>query len=134
VKVFFERRNEMLEKSMLKMFNRRAGSQESKPDQILRKLDIRSGGSVADIGSGGGYYSYRFAEKVASQGRVYAVDVKAKNLAFIREEANKRRINGQLTLVLAEGEETNLPSKSLDLVFLRMHFTISRIRPGTSRS
>lgn len=116
------------------MFNRRAGSQESKPDQILRKLDIRSGGSVADIGSGGGYYSYRFAEKVASQGRVYAVDVKAKNLAFIREEANKRRINGQLTLVLAEGEETNLPSKSLDLVFLRMHFTISRIRPGTSRS
>jgi len=112
----------MLEKYMCKMFNRRAGSQDSKPDEILKSLNIRSGESIADIGSGGGYYSYRFAEKAGAQGRVYAVDVKAENLAYIREEANKRGINAQLTLVLAEGENTNLPSKSLDLLFSRNAF------------
>jgi len=112
----------MLEKYMLKMFNQRAGSKENQPDEILSHLDICSGESITDVGSGGGYFTYRFAEEVGDQGHVYAVDVKVKNLAFIREEASKRGINGQLTLVLAEGQNTNLPPKSVDLVFSRNAF------------
>ena len=112
----------MLEKYMMKMFNHRAGSEESRPDEILRHLDIRSGESIADVGSGGGYFAYRFAEEVGAGGHVYAVDVNAKNLGFIREEAKKRGINGQLTLVLAEEGGTNLLDESVDLVFSRNAF------------
>jgi len=112
----------MFEKYILKMFNRRAGSDESKPDEILSSLGIRSAESIADIGSGGGYFAYKFAEEVGDKGHVYAVDVKAKNLAFIKEEANKKGINGNLTLVLAEAENTNLPNNSVDLIFTRNSF------------
>ncbi|MEA3421807.1 MAG: methyltransferase domain-containing protein, partial [Acidobacteriota bacterium] len=96
--------------------------EESKPDEILSSLDIRSGKSIADIGSGGGYFAYRFAAEVGDKGHVYAVDVKARNLSFIIEEAEKKGINGQLTLVLAEGENTNLPNNSVDLIFTRNSF------------
>jgi len=112
----------MFEKYMLKMFNQRAGSEQSRPDEILSHLDIRSGESIADVGSGGGYFTYRFAEEVGVEGHVYAVDVNAKNLGFIREEAKKRGINGQLTLVLAEEGSTSLLDKSVDLVFSRNAF------------
>jgi len=112
----------MFEKYILKMFNRRAGSEESKPDEILSSLDIRSGISIADVGSGGGYFTYRFATEVGDKGRVYAVDIKERNLSFIIEEAKKKGINGQLTLVLAEGENTNLPINSVDLIFTRNSF------------
>ncbi len=112
----------MLEKYILKTFNKRAGSKESRPDEILSHLDIRSGESIADVGSGGGYFTYRFVEEVGTKGHIYAVDVNAKNLGFIREEANKRGINGQLTLVLAEKGCTNLMDKSVDLVFFRNAF------------
>jgi len=112
----------MFEKYMLKMFNKKAGSEESQPGEIISHLDIRSGESIADVGSGGGYFTYRFAEEVGDRGHVYAVDVSAKNLGFIREEAKKRYLNGQLTLVLAEEGGTNLLDKSVDLVFSRNAF------------
>ncbi|MBD3414825.1 MAG: hypothetical protein GF421_10400 [Candidatus Aminicenantes bacterium] len=73
--MFFERRTKMFERCMLKMFNQRAGAKESKPDEILKHLNIESGESIADIGSGGGYYTYRFAEKAGEEGRVYAVNL-----------------------------------------------------------
>jgi len=107
---------------MLKMFNQKAGSEESRPDEILGHLHIRLGESIADVGSGGGYFAYRFAEEVGAGGHVYAVDVNAKNLGFIREEAKKRGVNGQLTLVLAEEGCTNLLDESVDLVFSRNAF------------
>jgi len=112
----------MLEKYMMKMFNQRADSEKSRPDEILRHLDICSGESIADVGSGGGYFTHRFAEEVGAGGHVYAVDVNAKNLGFIREESKKRGINGQLTLVLAEEGRTNLLDNSVDLVFSRNAF------------
>jgi len=37
------------------VFNRKASSNESKPDEILKVLDIKKGQNIADIGSGGGY-------------------------------------------------------------------------------
>ena len=107
---------------MLKMFNRRAGSEKSRPDEVLSHLDIHSGESIADVGSGGGYFTFRFAEEAGAVGHVYAVDVNAKNLGFIREEAKRRGINGQLTLVLAGEGCANLLDKSVDLVFSRNAF------------
>jgi len=69
----------MFEKYMLKMFNKRAGSDESRPDEILSHLDIRSGESITDVGSGGGYFTYRFAE----EGRTNLLD-KSVDLVFSR--------------------------------------------------
>jgi tRNA A58 N-methylase Trm61 len=40
----------------------------------LNVLKLRQGQVVADFGTGGGYFSLRFAEIVGKNGRVFAVD------------------------------------------------------------
>ncbi len=53
------------------MLNNRA---KNGSDKILKSLQIKQGDFIADIGSGGGYYSFLFAELVAPEGKVYAIN------------------------------------------------------------
>ena len=52
-----------------KMFNRKAANPKNKPDQIFDAIGLKPGQSVADIGSGGGYFSLRFAAAVGETGK-----------------------------------------------------------------
>jgi len=56
---------------------------KSKPDQILEAIALKPGQNIADIGSGGGYFSLRFAKIVGQEGKIYAVDA---NQDFLAEQ------------------------------------------------
>jgi predicted methyltransferase len=43
---------------------------EQKPDQVIAALGLRAGETVADIGAGSGYFSFRFARALGNSGRV----------------------------------------------------------------
>jgi arsenite methyltransferase len=101
-----------------KMFNRKAANPNNKPDQILGAINLRPGQSIADIGSGGGYFSFRFAETVGENGRVYAVDENKEYLDLIKHNAEERGIHN-LILVAASESGLNLPEKALDFIFMR---------------
>lgn len=100
------------------MFNKKASSKKSKPDEILKTLSIAPGSKVADIGSGGGYFTLRFAEAVGENGQVFAVDTKREFLDNIKHAASKKGLNNIKTVQIAEGE-VNLPGNSFDLIFFR---------------
>ena len=100
------------------MFNKKAAAEKSKPDEILRALNLQPGQKVADIGSGGGYFSLRFAEAVGASGQVFAVDTKSEFLDHIRNNASKKGLTNIKTVQIAEGE-VSLPDNSCDLIFLR---------------
>jgi len=103
---------------LLRILNKEASSQKSRADEIIRDLGIREGFAIADIGSGGGYFTLLFADRITKTGRVYAVDVKQDYLDFIRHLAQRAGINN-VSYVLAEGGELDLPKAGLDLVFAR---------------
>ena len=69
-----------------KMFNRRASERKSMPDTVIQSLGLSSGKIVADIGSGGGYFSFLFAQAVGKNGKVYAVDIDPKLLDYVRRQ------------------------------------------------
>ena len=73
-----------------KMFNKRASKPKYKADQILEKLALKPGQFIADIGSGGGYFTYRFAKAVGEKGKVYAVDTNQEFLTFIKKQATEQ--------------------------------------------
>jgi arsenite methyltransferase len=100
------------------MFNRRASSPKSKPDEILRTLALQSGQNVVDIGVGGGYFSLRFAEAVKPEGKVYALDTNEQFLEFLLNEARERGLSN-LEPILATEDNLRLPDGALDLVFMR---------------
>jgi arsenite methyltransferase len=105
----------------LKLLNREASSPRNKPLEIIQSLQIREGFKVADIGSGGGFFTLEFARRVGGTGQVYAVDSETKYLEFVRQGTEKEGL-GNVAFVLARGGEPTLPENSLDLAFLRNVF------------
>ncbi|RLB36821.1 MAG: methyltransferase type 11 [Deltaproteobacteria bacterium] len=119
----------MLTSFFLKLLNREAASPKKESERIIECLGIKEGYRIADIGSGGGYFTLKFARKVGETGRVYAVDTKSKYLDFIRRQAERERLDN-IAFVLSTGDSIDLPNATLDLVFARNVFH-HLTEPGT---
>lgn len=105
----------------LKILNKEASSPKNRDREIIESLQIREGYAIADIGSGGGYFTLEFAKIVGRAGRVYAVDNQPKNLDFIRQRAEREGLENIL-FILPTGDDMKLPEVGLDLVFARNVF------------
>jgi len=107
-----------MSKKRPEMFNKKASKPKYKADQIMETLALKPGQIVADIGSGGGYFTYRFAKAVGDKGKVYAVDTNQEFLAFIKKQATEQGLTNIVTLFTAS-EKPNLPKHTFDYVFMR---------------
>lgn len=90
---------------------------EERPDLLLRALALKAGMTVADIGAGTGYYSWRMAERVGPSGRVLAVDVQPEMLTLLDREMKKhdaRNVKG----ILGTFTDPRLPDGAIDLVLM----------------
>src|SRR5215813_6540497 len=65
---------------------------EEQPDKALDLLQIAKGSTAADIGAGAGYITWRLAERVGSNGKVYANDIQPEMLTILRRNMQERRI------------------------------------------
>ena len=104
--------------SKAKMFNRKAARKQSKANEILKTLNIQPGQTIADIGSGGGFFTFLFSQLVGDKGRIYAIDTNQDFLEFINTQAAKQGITN-ITTVRATEQTIPLPTHSIDLVFVR---------------
>ena len=101
-----------------KMFNKKASDPRNKPDQIVEAIALKPGQSIADIGSGGGYFSLRFAEMVGKEGRIYAIDTKPEFLEYVKNSAKEKGLDNVIP-TLVSGDKLDLPENSLDFIFMR---------------
>lgn len=108
----------MFKKSKAKQFNKRAASPKFKPAEVIQNLNIKPGDVVADIGSGGGFYSFEFAKKVGESGKVLALDTEPELLDYINQEMQKQGITNIQT-ILTKNDDLGLAENSVDLMFLR---------------
>ena len=90
---------------------------EERPDLVLAALDLKPRMTIADLGAGTGYFSWRMAERVGAGGRVYAVDVQPEMVEMLKLEMSKRRASN-VTALLATPSEPRLPAGALDLVLM----------------
>jgi len=87
------------------------------PDQVMDALGIHAGSTVADIGCGRGYFTFEFAKRVGTEGKVYAEDLDQGDLASIRNKAKERGLT-QIEAVLGATDDPHLPAASLDAVLI----------------
>jgi arsenite methyltransferase len=111
----------MLTNLFLTILNREASSPKRGAQRIIESLHLTEGKTVADIGSGGGYFSLLFAQKVGKGGKVYAVDNKPDHLDFVKRQAEKAGLSN-IVSVEAGNEAVALPEATLDLIFSRNVF------------
>jgi ubiquinone/menaquinone biosynthesis C-methylase UbiE len=104
--------------SKAKMFNRKASRKQSKAEDILKTLNIQPGQTIADIGSGGGFFTFLFSHIVREKGTVYAIDTNEDFLKYINSQAAENGLTNIKT-ILATEESILIPHHSVDLVFVR---------------
>jgi precorrin-6B methylase 2 len=98
-------------------FERPERDKEERPELLMSALHIRPGATVADIGSGTGYFTWRLAKQVGPQGKVYAVDVQQSMLDRTRLAVDQHKLTN-VEYVLATEHSPRLPERSVDLVFI----------------
>ncbi len=101
-----------------KAFNRLAKNEEKKSPDVVPYLKLKKGDTVADLGAGGGYFSFKLAQAVGDEGKIYAVDISKKSISFIQNKAKEKGITNVET-VLATFNDSQLKDKSVDVVFIR---------------
>ncbi len=90
---------------------------EEAPDAALDAIVIARGATVADIGAGAGYFTWRLAERVGPAGRVFANDIQPEMLDLLRKNMETRHLTNVQTVLGAE-DDPKLPAARMDLVLL----------------
>jgi predicted methyltransferase len=91
--------------------------QWQRPLDVLRALDLRPGNTVADLGSGAGYFALKLSPAVGSRGRVLAVDLRRLSLFFLWTRALLRR-QRNIDVSVAEENDPRLPAGTVDAVLI----------------
>jgi arsenite methyltransferase len=86
------------------------------PQKVIAALEIPPGATVADIGAGSGYFTFKLAEAVGPTGKVYAVDIDPDMVNLIGRTIKEKTV-GNVEPILAKPDESLLPKNSVDLVF-----------------
>ena len=89
---------------------------EEKPTALLDNLGLKSDDTVADIGAGTGYFTFRLAERVP-HGKVLATDIQPEMLAFL-EAGERERGLVNVEAILGKVDDPNLPKSAVDLVLM----------------
>lgn len=91
----------------------------TKFEAIVDSLNIAPGMTILDIGSGPGYASFLFAEKLQGTGAVFATDIRKDFVDHIATEAKRRGLTNLFSSVVKEqGVDDYYLKNRYDLVFL----------------
>jgi predicted methyltransferase len=86
-----------------------------KPHEVIKALKLSRDAVIADIGSGTGYFSARFANRVP-KGRVYGLDTEPDMVKYLADRAKREGLEN-VTAVQAKPGDPRLPEKA-DVVVL----------------
>jgi ubiquinone/menaquinone biosynthesis C-methylase UbiE len=86
-------------------------------DEFLALADVKEGETVADIGCGGGFFTWKFAKAVGEKGIVYATEINEDALHYVQDFKAEYGI-GQIRTMETKMNDACLPENSLDMIFM----------------
>lgn len=86
--------------------------------RLVELLELQPGMTVADVGAGFGAWTMRFSRWLGPEGRVYATDVGAAQLAALRDVTRREQLTN-VTVVEGASSTTNLPALCCDAILIR---------------
>ncbi len=98
-------------------FNSPYRARWERTERVLELLALEPGMHVADVGAGGGYFSFRMAASVGPAGVVHAVETNRMHLEYLGFVAATEGLDN-LRITPTDGSFPDLPAGSLDRVFL----------------
>ncbi len=102
------------------------------PERVIQSLSIAPGQRVADLGAGGGYFTFRLARAVGPTGVVYAIDVDP-DMTGLLEASVAEGDHANVEVLLVDPAEPELPGGGLDLIFTCNTYHHLKERPAYFR-
>ena len=90
---------------------------EERASESFRRLDLKSGMTVCDLGCGNGFWTLPMAEAVSPGGEVYAVDIQREMLRKLDERSDRAGVTN-VRPVHGRVDDPRLPADRLDLVLM----------------
>jgi ubiquinone/menaquinone biosynthesis C-methylase UbiE len=87
------------------------------PAKVMDAVGIKPGMVIGEVGAGRGRYTIFLAKRVGDTGKIYANDINASALAYLRERCERDGITNVET-VLGKVDDALLPKAALDMVFM----------------
>ena len=86
------------------------------PERVIKALGIRPGEQIADLGAGGGYFTFSLADVTGAGGTVYAVDIDEEMVEYV---TTRTQAEGYMNIdtIVATYDDPMLPAQGIDLVF-----------------
>lgn len=91
---------------------------EERTDLLMAALAFKPGEIVADIGAGSGYFSWRIAQKIGAEGKIYAVEIQQEMLDILMANMKTRGVAPRVQPVLGTVQDPKLPAASVDTILL----------------
>jgi SAM-dependent methyltransferase len=99
------------------LFNNPRREEWERTSKIIECLKIQPGTTIADVGSGPGYYSFKFAELTGASGKVYAIDTVQNHLDYVQNVCRKFSISN-IETIKDRADGISLNPDTADLVFM----------------
>jgi ubiquinone/menaquinone biosynthesis C-methylase UbiE len=99
------------------------------PESLLRRLGLRTGDTLADIGCGPGFFTIPAAEIVGEDGVILAADIQGEMLSAVRSRAAEHSLTN-VHVVKTSDKEIPIPAGSCDLVL--MAFVLNEVGQRSS--
>lgn len=77
---------------------------EQKPGEVIAALGIKKNETLADIGAGSGYFSFRFAPIVGNGGKIYAVDINPDLILYMNQRIRDMKLTNVTTVLSLPGD------------------------------
>jgi len=99
------------------LFNNPRREEWEQTSKIIDCLKIQPGTTIADVGSGPGYYTFKFSELAGTSGKVYAIDTVQNHLDYVRNVSQKFDLQNIETLQ-DRADAVGLDPNTADLIFM----------------
>ncbi len=91
--------------------------QQHNPDTILKEAGVTKGMTIADLGSGPGFFTLPMAQMTGEKGIVYAVDSNRTMLSGLKGNIAKSEVNPTIIKIVNRDVcHTGIPEESVDIV------------------
>src|SRR6202795_2913490 len=99
------------------LFNNPRREEWEKTSKVIESLKIKPGTAIADVGSGPGYYTFKFAELTGTTGKVYAIDTVQDHLDYVKNVSQKFDLRN-IDPLKDRADGVGLDPNTADLIFM----------------